>query len=94
MWSIEEVLRAAGAEDDLQTILGVLEDTNVGFRRQEAAAGLFADMDTAASSGLNIRMLSAIKRAQHQQQGRPGRLSAPLLLHTVEFLPHEESPLA
>ncbi len=75
MGSIEEALKTAGAEDDLQTILRVLEDNNVGFKRQEAAAGPFANMDTAMLTGLNIRMLSAIKRAQQQQQ-HPGRLSA------------------
>ncbi len=83
MGNIEEALKTAGAEDDLQTILRVLEDKNVGFNRQEAAAGPFANMDTAVLTGLNIRMLSVIKRAQ-QQQGHPGRLSAPILLHTVD----------
>ncbi len=84
MGNIEEALKTAGAEDDLQTILRVLEDKNVGFNRQEAAAGPFANMDTAVLTGLNIRMLSVIKRAQ-QQQGHPGRLSAPILLHTVDI---------
>ena len=84
MVNIEEALKTAGAEDDLQTILRVLEDKNVGFNRQEAAAGPFANMDTAVLTGLNIRMLSVIKRAQ-QQQGHPGRLSAPILLHTVDI---------
>ena len=68
MGSIEEALKTAGAEDDLQTILGVLEDKSVGFKRHEAAAGPFANMDTTMLTGLNIRMLSAIKRAQQQQQ--------------------------
>jgi len=68
MGSIEEALKAAGAEDDLQTILRVLEDKSVGFKRQEAAAGPFANMDTAMLTGLNIRMLSVITRAQQQQQ--------------------------
>ena len=80
MGNIEEALKTAGAEDDLQTILRVLEDKSVGFKRQEAA-GPFANMDTAALTGLNIRMLSVIKRAQ-QQQGHPGRLSVPIPLHT------------
>ncbi len=74
MESIEEALKTAGAEDDLQTILRVLEDNFVGFKRQEAAAGPFANMDTAMFTGLNVRMLSVIKRAQQQQQ-HPGRLS-------------------
>ena len=68
MGSIEEALKTAGAEDDLQTILRVLEDKSVSFKRHEAAAGPFANMDTAMLTGLNIRMLSAIKRAQQQQQ--------------------------
>ena len=71
MGSIEEALKTAGAEDDLQTILQVLEDKSVGFKRHEAAAGPFANMDTAMLTGLNIRMHSAIKRAQQQHQGRP-----------------------
>ncbi len=83
MSNIEEALASAGAEDDLQTILRVLEDKSVGFKRQEAAAGPFADMETAAVTGLNVRMLSVIKRAQ-QQQGHTGRLSAPILLHIVD----------
>ena len=83
MENIEEALKTAGAEDDLQTILRVLENKSVGFKRQEAAAGPFADMDTAALTGLNIRMLSVIRRAQ-QQQGHTGRLSAPILLHIVD----------
>ncbi len=83
MSNIEEALESAGAEDDLQTILRVLEDKSVGFKRQEAAAGPFADMETAALIGLNVRMLSVIKRAQ-QQQGHTGRLSAPILLHIVD----------
>ena len=62
----------------------MLEDKSVGFKRQEAAAGPFANMDTAALTGLNIRMLSVIKRAQ-QQQRHSGRLSAPILLHIVDF---------
>ena len=71
MGSIEEALKTAGAEDDLQTILQVLEDKSVGFKRHEAAAGPFANMDSAMLTGLNIRMHSAIKRAQQQHQGRP-----------------------
>ena len=68
MGSIEEALKSAGAEEDLQTILRVLEDESVGFKRHEAAAGPFAHMDTTMLTGLNIRMLSAIKGAQQQQQ--------------------------
>ncbi len=33
MGSIEEALKAADAEDDLQTILRVLEDKSVSFKR-------------------------------------------------------------
>ncbi len=65
MGNIEEALKRAGAEDNLPTILRVLEDKNVGFNRQEAAAGPFVNMDTAVLTGLNFRMLSVIKRAQH-----------------------------
>ena len=83
MGNIEEALNTAGAEDDLQTILRVLEDKSVGFQRQEAAAGPFADIDPAALTGLTIRMRIVIKRAQ-QQQGHPGRLSAPILLQFVD----------
>ncbi len=68
MGSIEEALKAAGADDDLQTILRVLESTPVGFKRQEDADGPFANMDTAMLTGLNIRVLSVIKGAQQQQQ--------------------------
>ncbi|KAL0035686.1 hypothetical protein WJX79_008706 [Trebouxia sp. C0005] len=50
------------------TILQVLEDKSVGFKRHEAAAGPFASMDTTMLTGLNIRMFSAIKKAQQQQQ--------------------------
>ena len=84
MVNIEEALEAAGAGDDLQSILQVLEDKNVGFNRQEAAAGPFSHMDTALLTGLNIRLLTVIKMAQQaqQQQGHPGRLLAPILLHT------------
>ena len=72
MGSIEEALKTAGAKDDLQTILRVLEDKSVGFKRHEAAAGPFANMDTTMLTGLNVRMLSVIKRAQQQQhQGWP-----------------------
>ena len=73
MGSIEEALKSAGAEDDLQTILQVLEGKTVGFKRHEAAIGPFANMDTTMLTGLNIRMLSAIKRAQQQQQQHQGR---------------------
>jgi len=68
MGSIEEALKAAGAENDLQTILRVLENKAVGFTRQEAAAGPFSNMDTAVLTNLNIRMLSVITRAQQRQQ--------------------------
>lgn len=74
MASIEEALKSAGAGADLQTILQVLEDKSVGFKRHEAAAGPFANMDTTMltgltmSTGLNVRMLSAIKGAQRRQQ--------------------------
>ena len=72
MGSIEEALKSAGAEDDLQTILQVLEDKSVGFKHHEAAAGPFANMDTAMLTGLDIRMLRVIKRAQQQQQRHQG----------------------
>ena len=78
MRSIGEALKTTGAEDDLQIILRVLEDKSLGFKRQEAATGPFANIDTAVLTGLNMRMLGAIKRAQ-QQQGHPGRLSAPIV---------------
>ena len=68
MRSIEEALKIAGAEDDLQTILQVLEGESVGFKRHAAAAGPFANMDTAMLTGLDIRKLSVIERAQQQQQ--------------------------
>ena len=70
MVSIEVALKAAGADKDLQTIPRVLQDTPVGFKRQEAAAGPFANMDTAMLTGLNIRMLSVITGAQQQQHQR------------------------
>ena len=72
MANIEEALKTAGAENDLQIILRVLEDKSVGFNRQEAAAGPFANMDTAVLTGLNVRMLSVIKRAQQQQEIQVG----------------------
>ena len=68
MQSIEEAVKIAGGEDDLQTILQVLEGESVGFKRHEAAAGPFANMDRAMLTGLNIRKLRVIKRAQQQQQ--------------------------
>ena len=68
MGSIQDALIAAGADNALQTILRLLEDTPVAFKRQEAAAGPFANMDTAMLTGLNIRMLSVITGAQQQQQ--------------------------
>lgn len=76
MGSIEEALKAAGADDDLQIILRVLESTPVGFKRQEAAAGPFAYVDTAMLTGLNIRMLSVITGAQQQQQRQRRRFPA------------------
>ena len=71
MGSIEKALEDAGANNDLQTILQVLEDKAVGFARHEAAAGPFAKMDTTMLTGLNIRMLTVIKGAQQQHQGWP-----------------------
>ena len=79
MQSIEEALKIAGAEDDLQIILQVLEGESVGFKRHEAAAGPFANMDTAMLTGLNIRKLSVIRRAQQQQQQDQGKLYVTLL---------------
>ena len=79
MRSIKEALVTAGAEDDLQTILQVLEDESVGFKRHEAGAGPFANMDTAMLTGLNIRKLSVIKRAQQQQQQHQGKLYVTVL---------------
>ena len=70
MANIEEALKLAGAEADLQTILRVLEDEHVGFNPQEAAVGPFIDMDTTLLTGLNVRMLTVIQRAQQQQQQR------------------------
>ena len=75
MGSIEEALKSAGAEDDLQTILRVLEAKSVGFKSQEAAGGPFANMDATILTGLNIRMLSVIKRVQQQQQHQGWPLS-------------------
>ncbi|KAL3138752.1 hypothetical protein ABBQ32_005597 [Trebouxia sp. C0010 RCD-2024] len=66
--SVETALKRAGAEDDLHTILQVLEDISVGFKRREAAPGPLMSMDITMLTGLNIRMLSAIKRMQQQQQ--------------------------
>ncbi len=84
MGSIEEALKKAGAEGDLQTILRVLENESVGFKRQEDAAGPFASMDTAELTGLNVRMRSVTKGAQQQQQQQhPGTLSALIPLHTI-----------
>ena len=81
MRSIEEALKIAGAEDDLQTILQVLEGESAGFKRHEAADGPFANMDTTMLTGLNIRKLSVIKRAQQQQQQQQhqGKLYVTLL---------------
>ena len=83
MVNIEEALETAGAEKDLQTILQVLEEKENGFDRSEPAAGPFAGVVTATLQGLNVRMCSAIHRAQ-QQQGPQGRLPAPTLLHRVD----------
>ncbi len=92
MGSIEEALKTAGAGADLQMILGVLEDEYVGFKRQEAAAGPFAYMDTTMLAGLNIRMLSAIKRAQQQQQQQEqGRLSALKFASYCQYAFHVKS---
>ena len=82
MADIEGALKRAGSEHDLQTILRVLEDENVGVNRQEAAAGPFANKDTAVLTGLNIRMRSVIMRAQQQQEDS-GRLSASILFYSV-----------
>lgn len=68
MGSIEEALKDAGAGDDLQTILGVLEAKSVGFKRHEAAAGPFAIMDTMLLTDVSVRMRPVIKNAQQQQQ--------------------------
>ena len=64
----------------------MLEDKIVGCNRQEPAAGPFVNMDTAVLAGLNVRMLSVIKRAQQQQQQQqnPGTLPVPILLHSVD----------
>ena len=87
MGSIEEALRTAGAQDDLQTILEVLEDRCVGFKCQEAAAGPFVSMDARVLTGLNTRMLCIIKRAQ--QQVDQGSTSAPSRLHPIHiFIRH------
>lgn len=77
MGSIQEALETAGARDDLQTILQVLEGASVGFNRHETAAGPFASVDTTelANLGLNVRMMTVIKKAQQQQQ-KQGRFSA------------------
>ncbi|KAA6428156.1 MAG: hypothetical protein FRX49_01752 [Trebouxia sp. A1-2] len=61
MANIEEALKTAGAEHDLQSILRRLEDKDVGFDRHEAAAGPFASVDTAELSGLNIRMRDKVQ---------------------------------
>ena len=50
MGNVEEALKTAGAEE---TILRVLEDKSVGFKRHEAAAGPFVHRDTAMLTGLN-----------------------------------------
>ena len=69
MGSIEGALKTAGAEDDLQIILQVLEDESVGFKRDEAAAGPFANMDITMLTGLNIRMLSASSSSSNIKVG-------------------------
>lgn len=76
MANIAEALKTAGAGNDLETILQKLEETAVGFNRQEDAAGPFAKMDTALLVGLNVRMLTVVKTAQQQQQKNLGRDSA------------------
>lgn len=73
MANIEEALKTAGAKEDLDIILQELEGDKIGFKRQEAAAGPFATMDTAGLTGLNLRRRTIVKTAQ-QQQGNPGRL--------------------
>ena len=83
MVNIEEALKTAGAEKDLQTILEVLEEKENDFDRYEPAAGPFAALDSAVLKGLSLRARSAIKRAQ-QQQGPQGKLSASVLLHSVD----------
>ena len=86
MASIEEALETAGAEDDLQTILQVLETKSVGFTRREAAAGPFAKHGH-----------SRVDWAQHQnaQRHKEGKAAAAtsrsvsqrsILLHTVNIL--------
>ena len=88
MRSIEEALKIAGADDGLQTILQVLEGQSVGFKRYEAVAGPFANMDIAMLTGLNIRKLSVIKRAQQQQQQQhQGKLYVTLLALLTLFPP-------
>ena len=83
MGSITAALENAGAEDDVQTILQVLEDESVGFKRTEAAAGPFAILDTTLLTGLNVRMHMIIKRAQQLlQRQEQGRLFAGQLVHT------------
>lgn len=94
MGSIEQALVTAGAEDDLQTILQVLEHKSVGFKRREAAAGPFASMDTTLLTGLNIRMLSVIKTAQQQQQQHQGWPLNTKLCVTVSILYLQKSLVA
>ena len=92
MGSIEDALEAAGAGDDLQTILHMLEDKSVGFKRQEAAAEPFANVDTTGLVGLNVRMRTVMKSAQ-QQQKHPGGLSVPIRPHIVVFSFHRKVTL-
>ena len=87
MANIEEALKKAGAENDLQTILQVLEGKNVGFKRQEAAAGPFVNMDATVLTGLTVGMHSIIKRAQQQQEmaGRPSAENCFTVLILVHY---------
>lgn len=94
--SIEDALETAGAEEDLQTILQVLEDESVGFKRHEAAAGPFANMETVLLADLDIRVLTVIKKPQQQQQQQhPGwplstkyRMTLSVLCTCKEHPPH------
>ena len=82
MGSIEEALKTAGADDDVHTILRVLGDKPVGFKCHEPAAGPLANMNTTMLTGLNIRMLSAIKRYSSSSNINVGP-SAVIPRHTV-----------
>ena len=70
MRSVKEALATAGAGDDLQGILQVLEDGILYitcWAQPQAAVGLFFSVAYSNVSGLDIRMLCVIKRAQQQQ---------------------------